>query len=797
MYRVTKRDGTIAEFDIAKISAAITKAFDAMGKQYHPSVMDMLALRVTAEFEPKIKDELVAVEDIQDCVEKVLSEAGYADVAKAYILYRKQREKVRNVGSALLNYKDLVDNYLQINDWRVKENSTVTYSVGGLILSNSGAITANYWLSEIYDPEVAEAHRNADLHLHDLSMLTGYCAGWSLKQLIQEGLGGVVGKITSSPASHLSTLCNQMVNFLGIMQNEWAGAQAFSSFDTYLAPFVKVDDLTQKEVKQCIQSFVYGVNTPSRWGTQAPFSNITLDWTVPRDLVDQPAIVGGRERDFTYGDCQKEMDMVNKAFIEIMIEGDANGRGFQYPIPTYSITRDFDWSESENNKLLFEMTAKYGTPYFSNYINSDMEPNDVRSMCCRLRLDLRELRKKSGGFFGSGESTGSVGVVTINLPRIAYLAENEADFYARLDKLMDIAARSLKTKRTVITKLLNAGLYPYTKRYLGTFDNHFSTIGLIGMNEVGLNANWLRKDLTHPETQQFAKDVLNHMRERLSDYQEMYGDLYNLEATPAESTTYRFAKHDKKHYPDIITANENGTPYYTNSSHLPVGYTEDIFSALDVQDDLQTLYTSGTVFHAFLGEKLPDWKAAANLVRKIAENFKLPYYTMSPTYSICPDHGYLSGEHFTCPKCGKTCEVWSRITGYYRPVQNWNDGKVQEFKDRQEYQVENSRLEGRRLCDRDAATEPAAGTAPSTPAERGEDGLFLFTTKTCPNCSIAKRELEKAGIAYQVMDVNEHRELVARYGIQQAPTLIVRHGEQVEKLVNASTIKKFATSQSV
>ena len=482
-----------------------------------------------------------------------------------------------------------------------------------------------------------------------------------------------------------------------------------------------------------------------------------------------------------------------------MIEGDANGRGFQYPIPTYSITRDFDWSETENNKLLFEMTAKYGTPYFSNYINSDMEPSDVRSMCCRLRLDLRELRKKSGGYFGSGESTGSVGVVTINLPRIAYLSQTPEEFYERLDHMMDIAARSLKVKRTVITKLMDAGLYPYTKYYLGTFDNHFSTIGLIGMNEVGLNAKWLRKDLTHPETQAFAKDVLNHMRERLMDYQEQYGDLYNLEATPAESTTYRLAKHDVALYPDIITAAKNpgDTPYYTNSSHLPVGYTNDIFEALAIQDDLQTLYTSGTVFHAFLGEKLPDWKAAANLVRKIAENFRLPYYTMSPTYSICPDHGYLSGEHFTCPKCGKTCEVWSRITGYYRPVQNWNDGKVQEFKDRQEYQVENSRLEGRRLCDRDAATEPAAGTAPSTPAERGEDGLFLFTTKTCPNCSIAKRELEKAGIAYQVMDVNEHRELVARYGIQQAPTLIVRHGEQVEKLVNASTIKKFATSQSV
>ncbi len=788
MYRVTKRDGTIAEFDIAKISSAITKAFDAMGKQYHPSVMDMLALRVTAEFEPKIKDELVAVEDIQDCVEKVLSEAGYADVAKAYILYRKQREKVRNVGSALLNYKDLVDNYLQINDWRVKENSTVTYSVGGLILSNSGAITANYWLSEIYDPEVAEAHRNADLHLHDLSMLTGYCAGWSLKQLIQEGLGGVVGKITSSPASHLSTLCNQMVNFLGIMQNEWAGAQAFSSFDTYLAPFVKVDNLTQKEVKQCVQSFVYGVNTPSRWGTQAPFSNITLDWTVPRDLADQPAIVGGREREFTYGDCQKEMDMVNKAFIEIMIEGDANGRGFQYPIPTYSITRDFDWSESENNKLLFEMTAKYGTPYFSNYINSDMEPNDVRSMCCRLRLDLRELRKKSGGFFGSGESTGSVGVVTITLPRIAYLAENESDFYARLDKLMDIAARSLKTKRTVITKLLNAGLYPYTKRYLGTFDNHFSTIGLIGMNEVGLNANWLRKDLTHPETQAFAKDVLNHMRERLSDYQEQYGDLYNLEATPAESTTYRFAKHDKKHYPDIITANENGTPYYTNSSHLPVGYTEDIFSALDVQDDLQTLYTSGTVFHAFLGEKLPDWKAAAQLVRKIAENYKLPYYTLSPTYSVCKNHGYLSGEVSVCPECGERTEIYSRITGYYRPVQNWNDGKAQEFKDRKVYDIGHSHLTHQGVLHPEVKPEqPAAPVAEAANNAHGE--VKLFATRTCPNCKQAEKLLTEAGIPFTRLRAEENGEEAARLGIRQAPTLVV--GSEEDKYVGLGAVRKF------
>ncbi|CDC67995.1 MULTISPECIES: ribonucleoside triphosphate reductase [environmental samples] len=794
MYQVVKRDGKIVEFNLSKISTAITKAFEATHKEYNPDIIDLLALKVTADYQDKIRDGRITVEQIQDSVEDILSKAGYADVAKAYILYRKQREKIRNLGSTLLDYKALVDNYLQINDWRVKENSTVTYSVGGLILSNSGAITANYWLSEIYDEEIAQAHRDGDIHLHDLSMLTGYCAGWSLKQLIQQGLG-IPGKINSSPASHLSTLCNQMVNFLGIMQNEWAGAQAFSSFDTYLAPFVKTDHLTQKEVKQCIQSFVFGVNTPSRWGTQAPFSNITLDWTVPKDLENLPAIVGGKEQDFTYGDCKKEMDMVNKAFIEIMTEGDANGRGFQYPIPTYSITKDFDWSDTENNRLLFEMTAKYGTPYFSNYINSDMEPSDVRSMCCRLRLDLRELRKKSGGYFGSGESTGSVGVVTINLPRIAYLSKTPEEFYQRLDHIMDIAARSLKTKRTVITRLMDAGLYPYTKYYLGTFENHFSTIGLIGMNEVGLNAKWLRKDLTHPETQAFAKDVLNHMRERLSDYQELYGDLYNLEATPAESTTYRLAKHDVEKYPDIITAAKHpgDTPYYTNSSHLPVGYTTDIFDALAIQDDLQTLYTSGTVFHAFLGEKLPDWKAAANLVRKIAENFKLPYYTISPTYSICPEHGYISGEHFTCPTCGKTCEVWSRITGYYRPVQNWNDGKVQEFKDRKLYDVESSRLEGRRLCDRETAeTAPVKTDAAPAPAASDETELLLFTTKTCPNCKIAKNELEKAGIAYQTMDVSEHLDLVNRYGIQQAPTLIVRHGDQVEKLVNASVIKKFA-----
>ncbi|MCR5072319.1 MAG: ribonucleoside triphosphate reductase [Clostridiales bacterium] len=771
MYMVVKRDGKVVDFDIDKIRVAITKAFDALEKQYHPTVINMLALQVTADFESKIHDEHITVEDIQDSVEKVLSEAGFADVAKAYILYRKQRENVRNVNSTLLNYKELVDNYLRVNDWRVKENSTVTYSVGGLILSNSGAITANYWLSEVYDAEIANAHRSAAIHLHDLSMLTGYCAGWSLKQLIREGLGGIPGKITSSPASHLSTLCNQMVNFLGIMQNEWAGAQAFSSFDTYLAPFVKVDHLSYKEVKQCIQSFIYGVNTPSRWGTQAPFSNITLDWVVPADLKDVPAIVGGEDMDFTYGDCKAEMDMVNKAFIELMIEGDANGRGFQYPIPTYSITKDFDWSDTENNRLLFEMTAKYGTPYFSNYINSDMEPSDVRSMCCRLRLDLRELRKKSGGFFGSGESTGSVGVVTINLPRIAYLAADEKDFYSRLDKLMDIAARSLKIKRDVITKLLENGLYPYTKRYLGTFANHFSTIGLIGMNEVGLNAKWLRADLTHKETQKFAQDVLNHMRERLSDYQEKYGDLYNLEATPAESTTYRFAKHDKEQYPDIITANMNGTPYYTNSSHLPVGYTDDIFSALDVQDDLQTLYTSGTVFHAFLGEKLPDWKSAASLVRKIAENYKLPYYTMSPTYSVCADHGYLTGEQYVCPICGQKTEVYSRITGYYRPVQNWNDGKAQEFRDRLVYDVVHSNFQKREVkLEKSEAAEPVKTAA--TVAGAATDVPVMYVKDHCPKCKGAEQRFRIAKVPYKMVNCSEHLDIARELGITQTPTII-------------------------
>ncbi|MGP1507964.1 MAG: ribonucleoside triphosphate reductase [Sphaerochaeta sp.] len=766
MYQVIKRTGETVDFNIKKIENAIVRAFVATNKNYNEDIIQMLALRASSRFSDKVKDNKVSIEDIQDSVESTLAQAGYEDVSKAYILYRVQHEKVRQAGKTLVDYKKLIDSYLGANDWRVKENSTVNYSIGGLILSNSGAVTANYWLSEIYDSEISDAHRNAELHLHDLSMLSGYCAGWSLKQLIREGLGGVDGKISSSPAKHLSTLCNQMVNFIGIMQNEWAGAQAFSSFDTYLSAFVKADNLSFREVKQCIESFVFGVNTPSRWGTQAPFSNITLDWTVPEDLKNLPAIIGGKDMDFTYGDCKAEMDMVNKAFLEIMIDGDANGRGFQYPIPTYSLTKDFDWSDTENNRLLFEMTSKYGTPYFSNYIgNTDMQPSDVRSMCCRLRLDLRELRKKSGGFFGSGESTGSIGVVTLNLPRLAYLASDEKDFYNRLDHLMDIAARSLKTKREVVTRYLENGLYPYTKRYLGTFGNHFSTIGLVGMNEVCLNAKWLKKDLTNPKSQKFAGQVLDHMREKLSDYQVKYGDLYNLEATPAESTAYRLAKHDKERYPGIVTSGTEESPYYTNSSNLPVSFTDDIFEAMDIQDPLQVKYTSGTVFHVFLGQKVSDWKATRTLVKKIAESHKLPYYTISPTYSVCQYHGYIEGEQWECPICHRKTEVYSRITGYYRPVQNWNTGKTQEFKERKEYKPEIR------------ASQP-----------------LLFTTKTCPNCPSAKAHLTKTGIEFKAVDAMENPALAQKYGVMAVPTLVTDPADTSSAISGVSRIMDWANS---
>ena len=817
--QIKKRDGRVVDFDITKIENAIAKAFIASGEvdaRDVSAVSRAMGLILMSGFRDAA-DVVPEVEEIQDRVESVLMKAGYPRTAKSYILYRSQHQKVRDTKQTLLDYKKLVDGYIGAEkDWRVKENSTVTLSVGGLILSNSGAITANYWLTEVYDDEIAQAHRKCFIHLHDLSMLTGYCAGWSLKQLIQEGLGGVPGRITSAPAKHLCTLCNQMVNFLGIMQNEWAGAQAFSSFDTYLAPFVKVDNLSYQDVLQCVQSFIYGVNTPSRWGTQAPFTNVTLDWTVPADMKDMPAIVGGKEMDFTYGDCKKEMDMVNKAFIETMIQGDANGRGFQYPIPTYSITKDFDWSETENNRLLFEMTAKYGTPYFSNYVNSDMEPSDVRSMCCRLRLDLRELRKKGGGYFGSGESTGSIGVVTLNLPRMAYIAKNADEFYAMLDRYMDIAARSLRVKRQVITRLMNEGLYPYTRRYLGTFTNHFSTIGIVGMNEAIENAAWVPGDITGRQGHRFAMDVLQHMRDRLSDYQEKYGDLYNLEATPAESTTYRFAKHDTEEFPGIVTAEKNGgAPYYTNSTHLPVGYTDDIFDALEMEDDMQTMYTSGTVFHGFLGQELPDWRAAGALVKKIAENFRLPYYTLSPTYSVCVEHGYISGKHFECPYCGKDAEVYSRITGYYRPVRNWNDGKVSEFKNRRTYAEKKMTKPIRGLAGNAWQTrqqqmaqaaaagvspQPAAAPAEAAPAQASEPRkvqtsrkAILVATKTCPNCGAAKKMLEKAHMPYDVIYADDPAGMAfaEANNIIQAPTLLIPAENGYEKYTNIAQISAY------
>ena len=772
MKSIEKRDGSVVEFDSSKISAAIAKAFLATN-EINPDDAGIASLGVAAETMLLLKNEKdpIAIELIQDAVEKALMQLDYTKTAKAYMLYRKNRENTRNARSAVLSYKNLVNGYVKNEDWRIKENSTVTYSIGGLILSNSGAITANYWLSEIYDEEMAEAHKTGDMHIHDLSMLTGYCSGWSLDQLIKIGISGVSGRITSAPAVHLSTLCNQMVNFLGILQNEWAGAQAFSSFDTYLAPFVKADNLTYKQTKQCIQSFVYGINTPSRWGTQAPFTNITLDWDVPEDLAELPAIVGGKKQKFRYKDCKPEMDMINKAFIEIMLEGDANRRGFQYPIPTYSITKNFDWGETENNKLLFEMTTKYGTPYFSNYINSDMKPTDVRSMCCRLRLDLRELRKKSGGLFGSGENTGSIGVVTLNMPRLAYLSKDENDFNQKLDYLVGIASRSLKIKRDVLTKLMDEGLYPYTEAYLNNLDNHFSTIGIVGMNEACLNAKWLQKDLTHEASRNFTQRTLSRIKENLSDYQEMYGDLYNLEATPAEGSSYRLAKEDKKRYPDIITAGNNDTPYYTNSSNFPVGFTEDLFLALKLQDPLQTEYTSGTVFHVFLGEKLSNWKATAALVRKIAENYNLPYYTISPTYSICPNDGYIAGEHKNCPKCRQICEVYSRISGYYRPVQNWNAGKTQEFSERVTYKpVFKSR---KALPASSISKKPAPIQKIPNPVTSNST-LLLFTSKTCPKCLEAKKWLKSANIAYSEMDAIEQLDTARKLGIRQAPTLAIK-----------------------
>ncbi len=661
---VVKRSGEVMPYDRSKIEHAIDMAFGAVNGTRNPErakeLTDLVEEKLRVLMAGRHAHSIPAIEEIQDIVETVLIEANETRVAKGYILYRARHEAIRDTQTLLLDIDETMNGYLSQSDWRVKENANVNFSLGGLILHNSGTITANYWLKNIYPEEVAEAHRTAAFHIHDLSMFSGYCAGWSIRQLIAEGLGGVPDKITSKPARHLSTLIQQIVNFLGIMQNEWAGAQAFSSFDTYLAPFVKKDSLSDKEVKQCLQSFIYGVNTPSRWGSQAPFTNITLDWVCPADLADKNAVVGGGEMPFTYGECQKEMDAINRIFIELMLEGDAAGRGFQYPIPTYNITADFDWS-SDNARLLFEMTARYGTPYFQNFLNSDLNPSDVRSMCCRLQLDKRELRKRGGGLFGSDEFTGSIGVVTINMPQIGYLAKTEAQYFARLDFLMEQAKISLLLKRKVIERLLAGGLFPYTRRYLTHLNNHFSTIGICGMNETCLN--FLGVDITDPRGKAFAEKVLTHMRQKLADFQEETGDLFNLEATPAESTSYRLARHDKKAYPDIITSGDED-PFYTNSSQLPVGYTSDIFDALDHQVDLQTKYTGGTVFHIFLGEAIKDWESCRDLVKAVASNYRIPYFSVSPTFSVCPVHGYLDGEHFECPKCRaeRTEELSSRLS---------------------------------------------------------------------------------------------------------------------------------------
>jgi anaerobic ribonucleoside-triphosphate reductase len=649
--QVVKRDGEVIPYDRQRISLAVKGAMEAVKEEGTETLIEELTCQVEAKLaecmEKRHHNSAPAVEEIQDLVETVLIENRQVAAAKAFILYRARHDAIRDTQKLMLDFNETMDGYLSQSDWRVNENANVNFSLGGLILHNSGTITANYWLRNIYTEAVAEAHRSGAMHIHDLSMFSGYCAGWSIRQLISEGLGGVSEKITSKPASHLSTLVFQIVNFLGIMQNEWAGAQALSSFDTYLAPFVRADKLGFKAVKQAIQSFVFGVNTPSRWGSQAPFTNITMDWIVPPDLIDRKAIVGGKEQDYTYGDCQEEMDLINKAFLELMISGDANGRGFAYPIPTYNITKDFCW-DGKNAQLLFEMTAKYGTPYFQNFINSDLNPDDVRSMCCRLQLDKRELRKRGGGLFGSDEFTGSIGVVTINLPRIGYLSRTEEQFFENLTRIMNYASESLVIKRKVITHLLNTGLFPYTRRYLKHLNNHFSTIGLVGMNECLLN--FTGEDITSETGRDLAGRILDFMREKLVEYQEKTGDLYNLEATPAESTSYRLARHDKKRYPDIITSGSED-PFYTNSTQLPVDYTADVFEALDLQDPLQTRYTGGTVFHGFLGEAIHHWEGCRDLVKSISYNYKLPYFTISPTFSICTKHGYLAGEHFHCPAC--------------------------------------------------------------------------------------------------------------------------------------------------
>ncbi len=716
--RVKKRDGRIVLFEKKKITDAISKAVKAVGREDY-KLAENLADKVAEYLDIFFQGgTLPDIEAIQDLVEKVLIEEGHAKVAKAYILYRKQREELRKAESFALDVQKTTEGYLERLDWRVNENSNMNYSLSGLMLHSAGTVIANYTLNKMYPKEIAQAHIKGDFHIHDLSLgIAGYCAGWSLRQLIEEGLNGVPGKIDSVPPKHLTSALWQMINFIGTLQNEWAGAQAFSSFDTYLAPFIKTDNLKYKQVKQAVQGFVFNMNVPSRWGGQTPFSNITLDWMCPEDMKDQRAIVGGKHQDFTYGECQKEMDMMNRAFLEVMSGGDANGRIFTFPIPTYNITKDFNW-DSDNAKKLFEMTAKYGIPYFQNFINSELDPGDVRSMCCRLQMDMRELRSRGGGLFGSAEMTGSIGVITLNMPRIGYLSDSEDEFFRRIETLMERAKQALEIKRKIVQDNMEKGLMPFSKRYLGSLNNHFSTIGINGMNEALLNFLGPEHNIASEEGKEFAEKVLNFMRNKLTEFQEETGNMYNLEATPAEGTSYRLAKIDKKVYPDIITAGKEN-PYYTNSSQLPVDYTKDIFEALELQDSLQVKYTGGTVLHGFIGERISDGETCKKMVKRIAQNFRLPYFTITPTFSICPEHGYLSGEHQTCPVkvkpkssqkadrkkskskeaakkkeesnvCGKTCEVFSRVVGYFRPVRQWNKGKKAEFTEREEFKEKTS-----------------------------------------------------------------------------------------------------------
>ncbi|MBU1703784.1 MAG: ribonucleoside triphosphate reductase, partial [Nanoarchaeota archaeon] len=695
--------------------------------------------------------EVPTVEEVQDIVEKVLIKSGHAKTAKAYILYRQQHQKLRETKDMFVDVSNTISSYLKQSDWRVNENSNEDYSFSGLMLYTAGKVIANYTLNEIYPQAVSKAHKEGYMHIHDLSHgFIGYCAGWSLTKLLKEGFGGVPNKVDAKPAKHLPVVVHQMVNFIGCLQMEFAGAQAFSSVDTLMAPFVKKDNLSYKETKQCMQELVYSLNIPSRWGSQYPFSNLTFDWVVPKDMKDKPAIVGGEPQEFTYGDCQKEMDMINKAFLEVMMEGDANGRIFTFPIPTYNLTKNFNW-DSENANILFEATAKYGMPYFQNYIGSNLDPGAIRAMCCRLNLNQLELINRPGSMWGPGDNTGSVGVVTLNMNRLGYEAQSKEEFFKKLTYYMELSKTSLEIKRDIAEKNLKSGLMPYAKRYLGTFGNHFSTIGLCGMNECC--KNFLGKDISTEEGTEFTVEVLGFMRDKLKEFQKETGALYNLEASPAESASYRLAKIDKQKYPDIITAGED-TPYLTNSTQLPVGKTDDAIEAVEHQNQIQPLYTGGTIFHTFLGEKLKSGESCKQLVRKIAENTRLPYFSITPTFSVCKDHGYLTGEQIKCSECGQPTEVYTRIVGYFRPVSKWNIGKKEEYKQRLEYE-ENKSLVSEFKSKVVVQTNGTAMSEAEATAVGDVKSYKVFTFPNCDKCKDTKAFLSKISLLGEAVDLTD------------------------------------------